>query len=252
MEKIKRWDVFISHATPDKEEFVLPLAEALRSRGLSVWLDRWEIELGDSISSSISEGLVLSKFGVVVLSKAFFSRAWPKKELGTLFAKESDGASHIIPIWHKIDHQEVLENAPLLADRMAAQSSDGIHSVADRVQRLLTREAVTEEGGVSADEIRALTRRLFPQLPVDEFWQTQLLADLDSALYKSVADIELAYRRAQPAIEAFARENPALFRAGTDYLTKSLGFVDLCFRSRHNWASETKAAFLRHAGKVKW
>lgn len=250
MEQQKEWDVFISHASPDKEAFVLPLAEALRAAGLRVWLDHWEIGLGDSISTSISDGLRLSRFGIVVLSEAFFSRTWPKKELGALFAKESTGAQHIIPLWYRIDHAQVWENAPLLADRMAARSEEGIPSIAQRVCRLAYREG--DKGGISLDGIRSLTLRLFPHLGIDAFWQAQLLANMDTQIYRSIDDIELAYRRARPAVEAFAREQPALFHTGTDYLTKSLGFVDLCFRSRHNWAPETKDAFSRHADKLLW
>lgn len=132
-----QWDVFISHASPDKEAFVLPLAESLRSHGVKVWLDRWTIGLGDSISASISEGLRQSRFGIVVLSKEFFARAWPKKELGGLFAQESEGAKRVIPFWYRIEYAAVLEHAPLLADRMAARSDEGIPSIVERILQLL-------------------------------------------------------------------------------------------------------------------
>lgn len=248
---MKQWDVFISHASPDKEQFVMPLSEALRARGVSVWLDQWVIELGDSISASISEGLRQSRFGIVVLSKAFFTRAWPKKELGALFAKESSGATHIIPVWHHIEYDEVWENAPLLADKMAARSSDGVASIVERILRLLARDSDIDST-LTPNSLRALTKRLFPNLPVDEFWQAQMLADLDVKLYRSIGDVELAYHRARRAVEAYARERPELFRSGTDYLTKALGFVDLCFRARHHWAPETEHAFHTHAGKINW
>jgi len=247
----KSYDVFICHASSDKSEFVFPLAEALKERNVKVWLDRWAIDIGDSISRSISDGLVQSRFGIVVLSPAFFLRPWPQKELGALFARETDGANHIIPIWHKVEYADVSAKAPLLADRMAARSDDGIPMIVERILRLLDRDR-TDKPGLNPDSLRALTKRLFPDLPIDEFWQTQLLADIDVALYRSVFDIERAYRRARPAVEAFAQEEPLLFRSGTDYLTKSLGFVDLCFRSRHNWASLTRLAFDRYSNRVNW
>lgn len=248
---MKHWDVFISHASPDKESFVTPLAEALHATGVRVWLDRWTIELGDSISESISEGLTKSRFGVVVLSKAFFARAWPKKELGALFAKESSGASHIIPLWHQVEYSDVWKHAPLLADRMAARSDEGIPSIVERILRLLARDS-DKASGLTPNTLRSLTKRLFPELPVDEFWQTMLLADLDSELYHSVGDIELAYRRAKLAVEAYAKEQPGFFKSGTDYLTKALGFVNLCFRSRHNWSPNTEYAFQKYAHWVIW
>jgi len=245
------WDVFISHASPDKERFVLPLAEALKDRGVKVWLDKWEISLGASISESISHGLTQSRFGIVVLSDAFFSRAWPKKELAALFASESNGSSRIVPIWYNIEYPEVWQHAPLLADRMAARVDEGIPSIADRVCRLLSQYEKTSDG-VTAIELRNLTTKLFPNLPADPFWETQLLADIDIGLYKHISDVERAYLRAKPALEIYSREQPSLFRTGTDYLTKALGFVDLCFQSRHNWSPETRTAFRKHADKVQW
>jgi hypothetical protein len=247
----KNWDVFVSHASADKVKFVTPLAEALRERGIKVWLDQWEIDLGDSISGKITHGLRESRFGIVVLSKAFFAGPWPKKELGALFAQENSGATHIFPIWYQLEADEVLAEQPLLADRMAARSSEGIRAIADRLSRLLARDTQSQPR-ITDQDVRELTNRLFPGLPVNEFWQAQMLADIDPHFYRSIEDIELAYRRAREAVEVYAKEEPGLFNSGTSYLTKSLGFVDLCFRSRHNWAQETKDAFLRHQDKVRW
>ncbi len=248
---MEKWDVFISHASPDKERFVLPLADALRMRGIKVWLDKWEIVIGASISESISDGLKKSEFGIVVLSPSFFSRAWPKKELGALFSRESDGASHILPIWYQIEYDDVWNHAPLLADRMAARGDEGIPSIVERICRLVQREA-SGVNGISASDVRALSNRLFPNLPADPFWEAQLLADLDINLFRKIEDIERAYRRASTAVAVYAKEQPSMFRSGTDYLTKALGFVDLCFRSRHNWSSETLTAFRKHSDKVRW
>ena len=43
-------DVFISHATEDKEAVALPLAHALQEHGISVWYDEFELRIGDSLS----------------------------------------------------------------------------------------------------------------------------------------------------------------------------------------------------------
>ena len=52
------WDVFISHASEDKEEVARPLARALQEEGYCVWLDDNELSLGDSLRLKIDEGLV--------------------------------------------------------------------------------------------------------------------------------------------------------------------------------------------------
>lgn len=64
-------DVFISHASEDKDDVARPLAHALRRRGLSVWYDEFELKMGDSLRQKIDRGLAASRFGVIVFSKAF-------------------------------------------------------------------------------------------------------------------------------------------------------------------------------------
>jgi len=43
------YDIFVSHAYEDKERVARPLAELLRSVGLSVWYDEFTLKLGDSL-----------------------------------------------------------------------------------------------------------------------------------------------------------------------------------------------------------
>ena len=50
------WDVFICHASEDKEGFVKPLAEGLRRLGVAVWYDEFTLEVGDSLSKAIDRG----------------------------------------------------------------------------------------------------------------------------------------------------------------------------------------------------
>ena len=133
----KKWDVFISHATEDKNEFVRPLAKALEASGLSVWYDELTLKIGDSLRRKIEEGLANSRYGIVVLSTSFFEKKWTQDELDGLASKEVAGTKVILPVWHNIDFAEVQRQAPMLSGRLAAKSSDGI----DKVVRQL-REAM--------------------------------------------------------------------------------------------------------------
>ena len=67
------FDVFISHASEDKDDFVRELAEKLRLRRIEVWYDEHSLKIGDSLRQSIDLGLSKSRFGIVVLSKDFFT-----------------------------------------------------------------------------------------------------------------------------------------------------------------------------------
>jgi hypothetical protein len=77
----KAWDVFICHASDDKDAVVRPLVHALQERGLRVWYDEFELRLGDSLRREIDKGIARSAFGVIVLSPAFFANGWPNYEL---------------------------------------------------------------------------------------------------------------------------------------------------------------------------
>jgi hypothetical protein len=122
----KTYDVFVSHATEDKESLVGPLAHALRAEGLRVWYDEFELRVGMSLRRSIDAGLAGSRFGVVVLSDAFFKKAWANYELDGLVTREmaSGGAQLILPLWHRVTKDEVMSYSPSLADKLALRTSD--------------------------------------------------------------------------------------------------------------------------------
>lgn len=92
------YDVFICHASEDKEPFVRPLAESLQAEHVEVWFDELSLKLGDSIRRSIDRGLRQSRFGVVVLSPAFFEKNWPQYELDGLINREMKGRDIIIEL----------------------------------------------------------------------------------------------------------------------------------------------------------
>ncbi|MGY3484442.1 hypothetical protein ACVW1C_002325 [Bradyrhizobium sp. USDA 4011] len=118
------WDIFISHASEDKDGFVRPLAHALQGVGVKVWYDELSLKLGDSLSRSIDKGLAQSRYGVVILSAAFMRKAWPEYELRGLVAREIGGHSVILPIWFGVDHEDVLAFSPPLADKVAVKTGD--------------------------------------------------------------------------------------------------------------------------------
>ncbi|MFI5397177.1 MAG: TIR domain-containing protein [Candidatus Binatia bacterium] len=75
-------DVFLSHSAKDKA-VVRALAERLRTDGLRVWFDEWEIHPGDSIPAKIEEGLEHSRVLVLCMSAHAFGSDWAQLEAGT-------------------------------------------------------------------------------------------------------------------------------------------------------------------------
>lgn len=115
----KEWDVFISHASEDKDAFVRPLAEALRQLGVKVWYDEFTLEPGHSISRSIDKGLAGSKFGLVVISESFITKNWTQRELQGLVSAQMANETEIIPVWLGVTQQQVHQLSPPLADTVA-------------------------------------------------------------------------------------------------------------------------------------
>lgn len=134
-----KYDVFISHASEDKAEVALPLARYLENHGLKVWLDEFELTLGDSLRRMIDHGLAMSRFGIVVLSPNFFRKGWTNRELDGLVARE-DTEKFILPIWHNVTREDVLNFSPTLAGKLAVSTSQGIELVAKQVIRAIERD----------------------------------------------------------------------------------------------------------------
>lgn len=133
--------VFISHASEDKAEIARPIAQGLAGLGWEVWLDQYELTVGDSLFDGLNQGLAKSRCGVVILSESFFDKHWPKRELEALAAKEATlGGKVILPVWHGIDQHYLAEHAPMLADRLGVSTRSGIQHVVDELARALVKE----------------------------------------------------------------------------------------------------------------
>lgn len=131
-------DVFISHASEDKEEIVRPLAFALRNAGLSVWYDEFELRIGDSLRQKIDKGLAKSKFGIVVLSKNFIKKGWTNYELDGIITRVVGGEQVLLPIWHNITKQEVIDYSPSLADKLARNTANfTVNEIAEEIAEVI-------------------------------------------------------------------------------------------------------------------
>lgn len=91
--------VFISHASEDKERFVLDFGEKLRNKGVDAWIDEWEMHPGDSLVDKIFEdGIGQSDVVIVVLSENSINKKWVIEELNVATLRRIEGKARIIPI----------------------------------------------------------------------------------------------------------------------------------------------------------
>jgi len=131
-------DVFISHASEDKDEIVRSLANALVSHGLNVWYDEFSLRIGDSLRQKIDRGLATSRVGLVVLSPLFISKGWTNYELDGIVTRAVSGEQILLPIWHNITKQQVVDFSPSLADKVArSTATHTVEEIAKEIAELL-------------------------------------------------------------------------------------------------------------------
>lgn len=139
---VETHDVFISHASEDKDEFVRHLADALMNEGLDVWYDEMTLRIGDSLRQKIDKGLANSRVGLVVLSPSFIKKGWTNYELDGIVTRAVSGEQVLLPIWHNITKQQVVEYSPSLADKVArSTATHTIEEIAREIAELIESRA---------------------------------------------------------------------------------------------------------------
>lgn len=91
--------VFISYSHADRK-FIDQLVDKLQASGVAVWIDKWMIKVGDSITQRIDEGIGSSDFLIVVLSRASLKSKWVREELNAATIRNVEEEKHafVLPI----------------------------------------------------------------------------------------------------------------------------------------------------------
>jgi hypothetical protein len=132
-----QYDLFLSYASKDRD-FVSPLVMYLQKQGVHVWVDYGEIRLGDDLIQKINDGLKRSRFCVALLSEHYLQRGWTQLELGAALAREMNGpwgtSRVLLPVRHGLSLPQLTSEAPWLAARIFADSSEGPARLADLIR----------------------------------------------------------------------------------------------------------------------
>lgn len=129
-----RFDFFISYASEDRD-LAEDIDKSLSDKGFKVWRDRRQLTLGDSLMDKINEGLAASRFGIVIISRAFLRKNWPKAELNALQARAiEEGQKVILPIRRDLDHKEMSKHFPLLGDKFTISFDQNLQEVVAEIE----------------------------------------------------------------------------------------------------------------------
>lgn len=122
---LNEYDVFISHANKDKEDFVEELYSSIIKLGVNVFYDKESLEWGDNWKNKILEGTQKAEFAIIVISENFFDRKWTEIELKEFLTRQNKaGQKTILPVIHNITMDDLRKKYPDVADIQAISSKD--------------------------------------------------------------------------------------------------------------------------------
>lgn len=120
----KEYDVFISHASKDKLDYVDKLYEVIKQLDVRVFYDTKEISWGENWKKAIINGTEQSEFAIIIISKNFFGREWTEIELEEFLKQQNvRGQKVVLPLLYNISIDEMKEKYPSLAEIQVIESS---------------------------------------------------------------------------------------------------------------------------------
>lgn len=137
---IPEYDVFLSHANADKQDFVNKLNASLEKLGVKVFYDKKSLEWGDKWKDRILDGTRKAEFAIIVISENFFDREWTEKELNEFLNRQNrNGQKLILPIVHNITNTDLREKYPSVAE---IQAIDSQNCTCDEIALLFARQLI--------------------------------------------------------------------------------------------------------------
>lgn len=127
--------IFISYSHADAD-FVDRLAMQLVGHGVNVWLDRWEINVGDSLITKVQDAIDGASALLVVLSKASVESSWVTKEVNSGLMRELDERKIVVlPVLVEDCRIPTFLREKFYAD-FTSNFDDGLQKILDSVAKV--------------------------------------------------------------------------------------------------------------------
>lgn len=138
--------VFISYSHKNKE-FVDKLAKQLVFHNIHVWVDRWELNIGDSIIDKVQEAVQGATALLVILSKDSVESDWCKRELSAGLLRELEEKRVVVmPVLYEDCNIPLFARGKLYAD-FRNTFDDGLRTILEGIAKVTnpTMSRETEE-----------------------------------------------------------------------------------------------------------
>lgn len=136
------YNVFVSHSSDDKVEYVDDLVEAIKAQGISVFYDTDVISWGDNLKERIDQGLQNCDLALIVISPSYFGKEWTEYEIATLLKRQdAEKNKLILPILYHVSKDELVSHYPLLKDVVFKHSKSlSKQKIASEIKRELEKK----------------------------------------------------------------------------------------------------------------
>lgn len=133
----KMYDVFLCHASEDKDAIAKPLYEELRKQGLTVFIDEEDIKWGESLIDVINKALHKSKYVIAVMTDKSVGKSWPQKEINAVLNQEiKAGTNKLLPLICG-DAEDILSENFLMSDKLYKEWVNNPEEIAKLVKKLV-------------------------------------------------------------------------------------------------------------------
>lgn len=125
------YDVFISHASEDKDAIARPIFEACAKLGVKAFLDEAHIGWGQSFTQKINSALGSSRTVLAIVSQVSVTKEWPVTEVNTALSLEVSGQKKVVPL---LVGKPDLSRLPLISGKDAMAWTGDAMAVAKRLK----------------------------------------------------------------------------------------------------------------------
>ena len=141
------YQVFLSHATEDKEAIARPIFEACERAGINAFLDQEHIGWGEQFAAKIQIALGAAPVVLAIVTDNSVSKDWPLAEMNTALSLEIEGQKTVVAV---VAGRPDFTKLPLLRQKNYMVWKNDPDAVAARLKEILTGGAAPESQTATA------------------------------------------------------------------------------------------------------
>ena len=115
-----KYNVFICHASEQKESIAIPIHKSLTALGIKAFIDIYNIKWGGSITQIINKALSEAEIFLPIISIDSIDKDWPSAEINSAIARNIEGVVKVLPLFTGSEDQinSCRKQFPLIHDTL--------------------------------------------------------------------------------------------------------------------------------------